>query len=149
MRWPSDRMRIELAHTGIEQSCHAPGVLSAVLDFAKRHATGWHVVALSGKIKLLERPQLAGGFQGQWLAEFRTDQSPQIKKSGLVNVRADCLAVFGHPLPPEADERLLAIERCNQHAGVVRFLVAIREDRQYERPFVPISGCPSPRQPAE
>jgi len=94
-------MRIELAHTGIEQSCHAPGVLSAVLDFAKRHATSWHVVALSGKIKLLERPQLAGGFQGQWLAEFRTDQSPQIKKSGLVNVRADCLAIFRYPPPTD------------------------------------------------
>jgi hypothetical protein len=29
-------------------------------------------------------------------AELRSDQSPEIKESGLVDVRADCLAVFGY-----------------------------------------------------
>ena len=46
---------------------------------------------------VFERDQLAGGFQGQMLAELRTDQRPQIKKSGLVDVRRDCLVSFGYP----------------------------------------------------
>jgi hypothetical protein len=40
--------------------------------------------------------QFASGFEGQGLAELRTDQSPQIKESGLVDIRADCLAIFGY-----------------------------------------------------
>ena len=76
-------------HRGIEQSCHATYVLSAFFDFDNRDTTGWHVVALLGKVKLFEWLQFASGFQGQGLAKLRVDQSPQIEKPGLVDVRAD------------------------------------------------------------
>jgi len=117
-------MQIKFLLRSIQQGSRAADILSRVFNFLWSYLACGLVVDFLRQIALFEWTFLivAGSLELVPFIEQTPKQRPQIEESGFIDLSTLRLCVsifvFRYPLPRETNERFVAVNRINEHAGI-------------------------------